>query len=76
MEFKLQKELSSILNQEELMWHQRSRTQWLVDRDRNDKFYHMHIIARRKKNMIIMLKNEDGEWLFDPDVSRNHVSES
>lgn len=33
----------------------------------------MHTISRRKRNKIFMLKNEDGEWLSDPDTLGNHV---
>ncbi|XP_058733915.1 uncharacterized protein LOC131605592 [Vicia villosa] len=60
LEVQLQHELSYILNQEELMWFQRSRSMWLSDGDRNTKYYHMRTIGRRKRNKIMMLKDENG----------------
>lgn len=50
------------------MWHQRSRTKWLVDGDKNTKFYHMQIVSRRKRNKIQMLKIENGDWISDQEV--------
>ncbi|XP_058733248.1 uncharacterized protein LOC131604851 [Vicia villosa] len=65
LEKHLQAELSIILKQEELMWFQRARTNWLADGDRNTKYYHMKVISRRKRNRILMLKNEEGYWVED-----------
>ncbi|XP_058778740.1 uncharacterized protein LOC131652797 [Vicia villosa] len=72
LEYQLQRELSYILNQEELMWHQRSRTKWLVDGDRNTKFYHMQTVSRRKRNRILMLKNDDGDWISEQEDLKHH----
>jgi hypothetical protein len=58
LETKLQAELSSILKKEELMWFQRSRSKWLIDGDRNTRYYHTKTVSRRCKNNILMLKNE------------------
>ncbi|XP_058762472.1 uncharacterized protein LOC131635855 [Vicia villosa] len=65
LEKKLQVELSHILKQEEVMWFQRSRTQWLVDGDRNTKYYHLTAVNRRKRNKIVMLKDLNGQWVED-----------
>src|SRR4051812_23234006 len=37
LENKLQQELHDIMEKEELMWFQRSRSKWLADGDRNTK---------------------------------------
>jgi hypothetical protein len=58
LETKLHEELSSILKKEELMWFQRSRSKWLIDGDRNTRYYHTKTVSRRRKNNILMLKNE------------------
>lgn len=63
LEKNLQSELNDILNKEEMMWFQRSRTMWLWDGDRNTKYYHMKTLARRKRNKIVMLKDDDGAWI-------------
>ncbi|XP_061336793.1 uncharacterized protein LOC133283886 [Gastrolobium bilobum] len=57
-ENKLQEELTSVLEQEELLWFQKSREKWIVDGDRNTKFYHLKKIIRRSTNKILRLKNE------------------
>ncbi|XP_058784715.1 uncharacterized protein LOC131659557 [Vicia villosa] len=75
LEHKLQRELSYLVNQEELMWHQRSRTKWLVDGDRNTKFYYMQIVSRWKRNRILMLKNDDGEWISEQETLKQHCTE-
>lgn len=43
LEKKLHLELNFILKQGEIMW----RTKWLVDGDRNTKYYHLKTINRR-----------------------------
>lgn len=44
------------------MWHQRFRTNWLRDGDKNTKFFHAHANARRKRNFITGITNKDGFW--------------
>jgi hypothetical protein len=63
LENKLQNDLSVILKKEELMWHQRSRAKWVTDGDRNTKYYHLKTVTRRRKNNILMLKDENGNWI-------------
>ncbi|XP_058759648.1 uncharacterized protein LOC131632954 [Vicia villosa] len=75
LEAKLLNELSEILNKEELMWYQRSKTMWLSDGDRNTRYYHMRTIARRKRNKILMLKDINGDWITDQDDLKNHVTD-
>ncbi|PNX75251.1 ribonuclease H, partial [Trifolium pratense] len=65
LEYKLQAELNNILEKEELMWFQRSRAKWLIDGDRNTRYYHTKTISRRRRNNILMLKNDHGEWIED-----------
>ena len=63
LEKDLQKELESILNQEEELWVQKSRISRLVEGDRNTAFHHMSTIVRRRRNRISCIKNEMGEWI-------------
>ncbi|MCH99416.1 hypothetical protein A2U01_0020428, partial [Trifolium medium] len=65
LEQRLQRELNDILRKEELMWFQRSRAKWLKDGDRNTRYYHIKTVSRRRKNNIIMLKNDNGQWIDD-----------
>jgi hypothetical protein len=52
--------LSKILKQEEDYWKQRSKTHWLKDGDSNTKFFHAVASARRKRNNISKLCDNEG----------------
>ncbi|KAF7822209.1 ribonuclease H [Senna tora] len=64
---KLAKELEMVLNQEEALWFQKARCQWIRDGDRNTRYYHTKTISHRRKNKILMLKDRDGNWTEDLD---------
>ena len=63
LELKLNRELSNILNQEEMMWYQKSRTKWINEGDRNTNYYHTKTIIRRRSNRILMMRDAEGRWL-------------
>ncbi|CAN1146936.1 hypothetical protein LINPERHAP2_LOCUS15567 [Linum perenne] len=69
-------ELEKTLWQENLLWLQKSRMQWIKDGDHNTKFFHLSTLRRRKANQIQGLKLEDGTWIFDDpgmkEVAVNH----
>jgi hypothetical protein len=52
-----------LLEQEEIYWSQKSRVNWLQLGDQNTAFFHNIASARRKKNMINKLKDNDGNWV-------------
>jgi hypothetical protein len=54
LEKKLQSELAEILKKEEIMWFQRSRAKWLMDGDRNTRYYHLKTINRRRYNNVFI----------------------
>ena len=56
----LRHEISILIEKEEIYWKQRSRISWLHEGDRNTKFFHAKASARRKKNLIVSLKEMDG----------------
>ncbi|XP_019176864.1 PREDICTED: uncharacterized protein LOC109172167 [Ipomoea nil] len=53
-------ELEEVLYQEELMWYQRSREEWIVSGDRNTRFYHTATMVKKTRNRIMSLKDEEG----------------
>ena len=63
LEKSLHKELNDILCQEEELWVQKSRINWLIAGDRNTAFHHMSTIVRRRRNRISRIKNDMGEWI-------------
>ncbi|XP_061340525.1 uncharacterized protein LOC133287003 [Gastrolobium bilobum] len=57
LEAVLNRELADILDQEEQIWFQKSRGDWIIDGDRNTRYYHTSTVVRRKKN-----KSEEIVW--------------
>jgi len=66
LEKELQNQLAITLYQEECLWFQKSRSQWVTDGDQNTKYYHSKTIVRRRRNKIIYLRNDDRTWVDDP----------
>jgi hypothetical protein len=56
----LQRELQGQLEQEELRWRQRAKMNWLVNGDRNSKYFHACANQRRKANTIKKIRDESG----------------
>ena len=52
-----------VLEQEELVWFQKSREKWINDGDRNTSFFHTSMIIRRRHNRIEKLQNDDDVWI-------------
>ncbi|KAI9070746.1 hypothetical protein K1719_047292 [Acacia pycnantha] len=48
-----------VLTQESLIWAQKSRSEWVVDGDRNTRYFHARANGRRKRNYIGALKGSD-----------------
>lgn len=65
LEEQLRADLLLTLEQEELLWLQKSRNKWLADGDRNTRFFHISTLTRRKKNKIDRLCNDHGQWIED-----------
>lgn len=74
LEKELQTELHNVLYQEELMWFQRSRTQWLHDGDRNTRYYQLKAVNRKKRNRILMLRNSERRWMENEAEIKDHVT--
>eukprot|EP00253_Pinus_taeda_P026820 PITA_26820 len=53
----------NFLKQEETLWNQKSRIQWLKEGEQNTKFFHRPALDYRSANKILEMKNKDGEPL-------------
>lgn len=53
------------LAEDELKWKKKARQHWLMHRDCNTKFYHMHVNQRRKTNAISLIQTPDGSTIMD-----------
>eukprot|EP00253_Pinus_taeda_P033102 PITA_33102 len=51
--------------QEETLWKQKSRVQWLKQGEKNSKFFHRSTLDYRNSNKILNLKNESGNTLHN-----------
>ncbi|XP_019158270.1 PREDICTED: uncharacterized protein LOC109154983 [Ipomoea nil] len=73
LEQKLQVELEETLYQEELLWFQRSREDWITSGDRNTAYYHAAATVRQSRTKVIKLIDENGNWLTKGEGLREHV---
>ncbi|KAI9080552.1 hypothetical protein K1719_037518 [Acacia pycnantha] len=67
LETSLREDLEEVCFQEELLWLQKSSSEWLCLGDRNTSYYHMKALVRRKRNYISQLKRADGSWATNDD---------
>lgn len=68
---KIRKDLEEVLYQEELLWYQRSREEWITSGDKNTNYYHAATRVRRATNKIHALRNDNGVLETD----ERHVKE-
>ncbi|CAL1400383.1 unnamed protein product [Linum trigynum] len=61
----LEVELNRQWEAEEIYWQQKSRVHWLKRGDKNSSYFHTVTRARRKRNFVDGLRNENGEWITD-----------
>ncbi|KAK4282132.1 hypothetical protein QN277_013544 [Acacia crassicarpa] len=73
LEKELQAELDLVLRREELKWFQKARTEWIAKGDRNTRFYHLKAKMRHRRNSILMLKDEHGNWIDYENALRDMV---
>ncbi|XP_057746261.1 uncharacterized protein LOC130965520 [Arachis stenosperma] len=73
LEDDLNKELEVILDREQMFWIQKSKETWMVEGDRNTKYYHNKAIIRRRRNKIFKLRDSGGSWIDNLDNLKGHV---
>lgn len=73
LELKLKRDLEEVLTQEELLWYQKSRKDWIIHGDRNTTFFYQKTITRRRRNRIEAITNDAGQWLYETEVIKQHA---
>lgn len=63
--FSVRATLQKVLKQEEDLWKSKSRVQWLMTSDMNNKFFHLSTVIRRRGNDIVLLQDSMGCWHSD-----------
>ncbi|KAF7815045.1 ribonuclease H [Senna tora] len=61
----VRRKLEDLLTKEEIMWAQKARQLWLVQGDRNTKYFHAVVKKRRVHNQFTRIKKSIGEWSSD-----------
>lgn len=59
------KELDSFLEEEEIYWKFRPRTDWLRWDGKNTKWFHLKANLRKKRNKVKGFYNSEGVWVND-----------
>jgi exonuclease III len=62
-EMEVTQQMEARKKQEEILWKQKSRVQWLKEGERNTKFFHRTVIQRRHSNKITHLISDEGETI-------------
>ncbi|XP_019197687.1 PREDICTED: uncharacterized protein LOC109191482 [Ipomoea nil] len=70
---KLRIELEDVLYQEELLWFQRSREEWIESGDRNTHFYHTATATKTNSASLKHIKDENGQHLTSDTQIRDHI---
>jgi len=64
-EKELKRQLEEMHKQEEIMWRQKSRVQWLNEGEKNTKLFHRSMIHKRIINCITELDYSQGNTLLN-----------
>ena len=56
----LRENIESLMDREEIKWAQKARSNWIIQGDRNTKYFQTIVNQRRARNRITLLKREDG----------------
>ena len=59
---KLKLKIDTLMDKENRMWLQRSKTHWAAQGDRNSRYFHSRATKRYRKNYIHRLRRPDGQW--------------
>jgi hypothetical protein len=70
----IQTELMRLLEEEELYWHKRSNTNWLLKGDNNTDYFHKKANGKKRRSIIFNL-DRDGECMNKDEEMIKHATE-
>ncbi|XP_019184862.1 PREDICTED: uncharacterized protein LOC109179839 [Ipomoea nil] len=73
LDLKLREELEVTLQQEELIWFQKSREEWICLGDRNTAYYHAATTIRKARAPVQALLDDNGVWITQDSELKSHV---
>ncbi|XP_019166699.1 PREDICTED: uncharacterized protein LOC109162453 [Ipomoea nil] len=68
---KTQAEMKKALTVEEKYWQQKAHMQWVVEGEKNTRYFHGMVRERRRKQTIHKIKNEKGKWVEEQEQIAN-----
>ncbi|XP_031095268.1 uncharacterized protein LOC115999567 [Ipomoea triloba] len=75
LERRLRNQLDDALLQEEIIWYQRSREEWLRSGDNNTRYYHTATAVNKNRTKVKRLKTDNEVWLSDRNLLLDHIQE-
>ena len=67
-------EIKDLLDREELMWAQKARTKWILQGDRNTKYFQTVVKQRRDRSRILHIKDDQGKFTDKSNEIENILS--
>ncbi|KAK8628178.1 hypothetical protein V6N13_063889 [Hibiscus sabdariffa] len=67
-------ELEHLLDQEEMLWKQKSRSDWISQGDHNTSYFHRRAISRRMRHKNSHIKLTDGTWCDDESILKEEAA--
>lgn len=74
LEANLINEFESVLLQEEILWQQKSRNNWIHLGDKNASFFHNKTQMRHNRNIIDMLQVDGNNWCYEQEILKTEVA--
>jgi hypothetical protein len=63
MDREVREQVEDLLHREELMWAQKAKSNWDINGDCNTRYFQAVVKNRRRRNIIIQIKNESDQWI-------------
>ncbi|XP_028101054.1 uncharacterized protein LOC114300374 [Camellia sinensis] len=75
LEKDLIRQFNKTLLQEEILWFQKSRVNWITQGERNTKYFHVFTITKCKRIKIDSLLYDTGNWIMEAQAIKTHIQD-